>query len=483
MSDATTVDAQASWLSDARATTREVTALVIAWSLDEPNRVGQAALIADGGNPRMLGRGAGSSSDEHARLLFHRQRPGQNEATDPLRGGALSRDQLLIRPVREALHVDNCGRCKLSHCGVEVAEARVVPGDTLLLQGQLLLVCVRRPLQYPASKDWPAADTGPFGAPDSHGFVGESAPMWQLRENVAFRAARDQHLLVLGESGVGKELVAQAVHEQSERSNRRMVSRNAATIPSTLIDAELFGNVRDYPNPGMKERPGLIGEADGSTLFLDEIGEISAEMQAHLLRVLDSGGEYQRLGESIVRRSNLRVLAATNRDPQTLKHDLVGRFKLRLQVPGLAERVDDIPLLIGHLLRVAATKDTTLGERFFVDWDGRGGGTPRIDPILVDHLCRHQYTLHVRELESILWTAISSSDGAYVKFTEATAAIISLPTSEFVAAADLTPEQVQSALDDAGGNQSAAYKALGLKNRDVLYRLIKKHGLTVAKET
>jgi transcriptional regulator with GAF, ATPase, and Fis domain len=98
-------------------------------------------------------------------------------------------------------------------------------------------------------------------------------------------------VLLLGESGAGKELAARAIHGLGDRRARPLVARNAATMPETLIGAELFGNVKNFPNPGMPERPGLIGEADRSTLFLDEIGDLPEACQVHLLRVLDDGGE------------------------------------------------------------------------------------------------------------------------------------------------------------------------------------------------
>src|SRR5256885_12859655 len=105
-----------------------------------------------------------------------------------------------------------------------------------------------------------------------------------------------------------------------------MVSRNAATFPAGLIDVELFGNVANYPNHGMPERPGVVGEADGSTLFLDEIGELPTELQSHLLRFLDERGEYTRLGDARRRTSDVRVVAATNRALEDLKHDLAARL-------------------------------------------------------------------------------------------------------------------------------------------------------------
>src|SRR4029077_9274313 len=127
-------------------------------------------------------------------------------------------------------------------------------------------------------------------------------------------------VVIAGQSGSGKELVAQAIHALSGRADRRLVSRSAATLPEALIDAELFGNAKNYPNPGMVERSGLIGEAHGSTLFLDELGELPHAAQAHLLRVLD-GGEYQRLGEAQARVSDFRLVVATNRILSSLKPD------------------------------------------------------------------------------------------------------------------------------------------------------------------
>ena len=181
------------------------------------------------------------------------------------------------------------------------------------------------------------------------------------------------------------------------------MARNAATLPPGLVDAELFGNARNYPNPGAPERPGLIGQADGGTLFLDEIGEASHEVQAHLLRVLDAG-EYHRLGEATARRADLRLIAATNRADSELKHDLCARLPLRVKVPDLDERREDIPLLCGHLLRHARQANPEIGARFFSRLT-----TPRLDPALVDHLVRRPYTTHVRELDAILWRAMTAS--------------------------------------------------------------------------
>ena len=196
---------------------------------------------------------------------------------------------------------------------------------------RILFLCMRRP---PLATAREKARPHPFGQADEHGLVGESSAIWDLREEVAFFAKRQGHVLITGPSGSGKELVARSIHALSTRASHRFIARSAATIPPALVDAELFGNVGNYPNAGMPERPGLFGESDGGTLFLDEIGEMSSEAQAHLLRVLDSGGEYQRLGDAKRRTSDVRLVAATNRSPDALKHDFLARFPFRIQVCG-----------------------------------------------------------------------------------------------------------------------------------------------------
>jgi DNA-binding NtrC family response regulator len=251
------------------------------------------------------------------------------------------------------------------------------------------------------------------------------------------------------------------------------VSRNAATFPSGIIDAELFGNVKNYPNPGMDARPGLIGEADGSTLFLDEIAELPSELQAHLLRVLDAGGEYQRLGDAQPRRADLRIVAATNRDPSELKHDLLARFVLRLGLPGLGDRREDVPLLVRHLLKAAVAKNPQIGKRFFTK-----DGEPRVDPDLIEALLRQRYTHHVRELDELLWRAIAASRGTYVAFADDLKARLEPEPPESAAIEEeLSEERIREALARHDGKVSRAYKELGLKSRYALYRLLKKYAI------
>lgn len=462
---------------------REVFALTIVWSLAEPHRVGEVALLPKDGVHRLLGRGGGKPGEETDRATFFRQRPGKLEPQDPLHGQGISRRQLLLVARGDELVVERIGRCPMIFDGIVMDRAVARPGDTIMLRNELILLCGQRPLmmmdlEHEESEDAvkysPA--TVPYGGPDDHGIVGESPEAWELRGQLPFLARRGGHVLVQGPSGAGKELVSRALHQLSARGARPIVARNAATFPSGLIDAELFGNIKDYPNAGMRERRGLIGEADGSTLFLDEIGELPAEMQAHLLRVLDSEGSYQRLGEDRPQRADIRLVAATNRDPEQLRPDFLARLTLRITVPGLNERREDIPILARHLLRKAASQDPDLGHRLFKGGDSISG-EPRIDPHLMNLLVRHHYSQHVRELESFLWRAMTGSRGRHLALTDEIAADLSPTTVNGEAPSVITAELIQASLDRHLGNRTKVYKELGLRNRHVLYRLIKKFGL------
>lgn len=462
MSSATVTEQELPWEHQKTAQSGHLE-LVIGWSLDAPGRVGESALV---GSDSVFGR----EVDGEGRVLFRRWRPGQIGVATPLQSPRISRDQLRLRAQGErALSVENIGRCKLRINGEERTEGEVRPGDTLTLRNTLILVVVwREPLSGLAGLLPPV--NFPFGGPDAYGMIGESAPAWSLRAELAFASANPHHVLLTGPSGVGKELAAQTLHGMSTRGRRPLVARNAATLPESLVDAELFGCARNYPNVGSPERPGLVGEADGSSLFLDEIGELPSALQAHLLRILDSGGEYQRLGESRSRRSNLRLIAATNRAPESLKHDFLARLTTRITLPGLDARPDDVPLLLAAALRRAATETPAIYQRFF-----GGDGLPRVHPDLVEALIRHRYTLHIRELHRLLWRSITSSPSDHLALTPEVRSELSLGA----VAVSTPPDRaaIEAALAAAGGRAALAAEAMGLRNRYVLYRLMKKYGI------
>ncbi len=450
-------------------------ALVVIWSGPDPSRLGEVLLVPQ--RPAIFGRGAGSVEDGE-RVLLVRQRPGVTLPAPALENPWLSRKQLSLAPAGDGVRVENLGRTPLLVDGEETAGATVRPGQVVELKNQLVLLCTLRPLTLPAAPSFPASRLPAFGGPGPGELVGESPVAWELRERIAFLAARSGHVLVLGESGTGKELVARALHELSPRAGKPLVSRSAATLPPGLIDAELFGNARDYPNPGMPARPGLVGAADRGTLFLDEIGELPSELQTHLLRVLDRDGEYQRLGESEVRRSELRLVAATNRPASALKHDLAARLSLRVTVPGLHERAEDVPLVARHLLLRAAASDPGIASRFF-ERAGEGAGEPRLSPKLVSALVRHRYELHVRELEALLWRSLASSKGELLELTDEVRDELDTEAPPEVPAGrpEPTAEELEALLAKHGGVQDRVWRELGLKNRFALRRLLQKHGV------
>lgn len=437
-------------------------ALFIAWCAD-PSRVGDMFVVEKA--TTLIGRGGAQPDDPHRRATIVQQRPGKTEPRPDLEIPKLSRAQLEIREDGDAIAITCIGkRALLDAAGEEHEKVRLLPGQACEVSGQLVLFACRRPRKMRAAK------YGAFGEPDRHGFVGETPVAWTLREQCAFVGGRTGHVLVLGESGVGKEVVAKCVHAESKRANKALISRNAATIPSTLADAELFGNLANYPNPGTPERKGLIGEADGGSLFLDEIGELPEEMQAKLLRVLDSRGEYHRLGEGRPRQSDFRLIAATNRPLASLKHDLAARFRLRLTVPGLDERREDIPLLARHVLQQAVREDPEIGERFF------DNGEPRLSSALMRVLVMHDYRTHVRELDGLLWRSLSTSTENVAELTDEVREELTLSHGSR-APTEVSAEEVRAALERAGGVQERAWRELGLANRYVLKRLIKKFGI------
>jgi two-component system nitrogen regulation response regulator GlnG/two-component system response regulator HydG len=232
-----------------------------------------------------------------------------------------------------------------------------------------------------------------------------------------------------------------------------------------------------------------VGQADGGFLFLDEIGELSAELQSHLLRVLDSGGEYQRLGESTSRRSDFCLLAATNRDPADLRADLVARLTVKVELPPLSERREDIPLLVRHLVLKAASESPDLAKRF-TETTPQGVVNAKVDSKLVDALLRRNYVGNVRELEAVLWKAMGASDGDFVAYhdtalaneTQKAPGNTERPDAVTGRSRNREPseQEIRAALTRATGNVARASKELGLSSRYALYRRMVKLGIELS---
>jgi len=190
-------------------------------------------------------------------------------------------------------------------------------------------------------------------------FIGASGATCVIREEIEYASRSDAKVLITGESGVGKEVVAQLVHQQSRRRNAPLVTINCAGVPDTLLASELFGHVRGSFTDAHRDKPGWLEQANRGTIFLDEVGEMSLQMQSLLLRFLENG-EIQRVGsERLSAKVDVRVIAATNRKlvdriaSGEFREDLFYRLNvIHIPIPPLRERRDDIPMLLDYFLRV-----------------------------------------------------------------------------------------------------------------------------------
>ena len=187
--------------------------------------------------------------------------------------------------------------------------------------------------------------------------VGRSDAIRKIDEEIDLAARSDAKVLITGETGVGKEVVARLIHQRSPRASARLVTLNCAGVPESLLESEFFGHTRGSFTGAYRDKPGLLEGAPNGTVFLDEIGEMSTRMQAMLLRFLESG-EIQRVGADRPHtRVNVRLIAATNRDLQAriasgeFREDLFFRLNvIRIEIPPLRDRAEDVPLLIEHFL-------------------------------------------------------------------------------------------------------------------------------------
>ena len=221
---------------------------------------------------------------------------------------------------------------------------------------------------------------------DGDQLIGRSPAIRELREDLAYAARSDAKILITGESGVGKEILARQIHKQSNRVRAQLVTINCAGLPDSLLESELFGHVRGSFTGAYRDKPGLLETAHSGTIFMDEVGEMSLRMQALLLRFLESG-EIQRVGaERAQARVNVRVVAATNRNlteriaSKEFREDLYYRLNvIHLTVPPLRDRREDVPELLDyfiaffsarHALPVPALAPEALSQLVAYGWPG-----------------------------------------------------------------------------------------------------------------
>ena len=225
--------------------------------------------------------------------------------------------------------------------------------------------------------------------------IGTSAAIVELVQEIDRIARSDAKVLITGESGVGKELVATAIHRRSPRASRQLVTVNCAGLPETLLESELFGHVKGSFTGAYRDKIGKLELADGGTIFLDEIGEMTLRMQGLLLRFMETG-ELQKVGtDRVTTRVNVRVIAATNRNLRDMitqgafREDLYYRLNvIHLTVPALRERREDIPGLIDHFLHQFTRNN--------------GAVVKALAPDTMRLLCEYSWPGNVRELENVI---------------------------------------------------------------------------------
>jgi DNA-binding NtrC family response regulator len=320
---------------------------------------------------------------------------------------------------------------------------------------------------------------------DELALIGESAAMQSLRRLIERAAPSDMPILILGENGTGKELVARAVHDLSPRRAHPFVKMNCAAVPAELIESELFGHEKGAFSGALTQRRGRFEQADGGTLFLDEIGDMAASMQAKLLRVLQDG-EITRVGGTGVVKVDVRLISATNRDLDSLlgeggfREDLYYRINtVTIRTPPLREHAGDIPALAAHFVSAASRRN---------HWKPRALASDALE------LLRHQpWKGNVRELRNVVERVLILTDADPVTAADVR---LALPAAAAPTRAGAVPsegplrelvdayerELIRERLRTLGGHVTNAARSLGLE-RSHLYKKCKQLGIDIREGT
>jgi DNA-binding NtrC family response regulator len=297
--------------------------------------------------------------------------------------------------------------------------------------------------------------------------LGQSKALRMAVELARKVSGTDTNVLLLGETGTGKEVFAQAIHYESPRKTKSFVALNCSAFPKDLLENELFGHAEGAYTGATKAKKGYIEEAHEGTLFLDELGEMNIELQAKLLRVLESG-EFYRVGESKVRRVNVRFIAATNRNLEQesesgqFRRDLFYRLSVfTVSLPSLRERKDDIPLFIDHFVKQFALKTNK--------------PIPRVSKDFLIALQNHPWKGNIRELKNVIERSVILADD------ELDASLLppdfSIDNDASVySLAEVEKRHIKKMLAFADGNKTQAAKLLGI-GLTTLYQKIKDYGL------
>ncbi len=306
--------------------------------------------------------------------------------------------------------------------------------------------------------------------------VSRSAVLRRIFDLLPQIAPSDATVLIHGETGTGKELLARAIHNLSPRKNKAFVPVNCGALPDTLLESELFGYVKGAFTGAGKDKPGRFALAEGGTVFLDEIGDISPALQVRLLRVLQER-TYEPLGGTQTRHADVRVIAATHRDLDALirkgafREDLFYRLNVvKLDIPPLRKRKEDIPLLVEHFV---ARFNRRQGKSI-------AGVTPDVMALLM----AHDYPGNVRELENIIERAFVLCTGGKIERIHMPPELTGQPNAAAAPAGDTIAAQtraaeaqaIQTALERHGFNRLAAARELGL-HKSTLFRKLKALGI------
>ncbi|MBE3073024.1 MAG: sigma-54-dependent Fis family transcriptional regulator, partial [Acidobacteria bacterium] len=325
----------------------------------------------------------------------------------------------------------------------------------------------------PAAKVLPSREAPPAG------LIGRTAPMLIVYKQIAHAADAAVPVLVVGESGTGKELVARAIHAYGRRAERPFVPVNCGAIAESLLESELFGHTRGAFTGAVSDTKGILEQANGGTVFLDEIGETSPALQVKLLRTLEEG-EIRPVGASRTTRVDVRVVAATNADleqavaEQKFRQDLYYRLSvIVINVPPLRERRTDIPLLVAQFLHNAC---------------GRIGRHVEFSPPAIDALTAYGWPGNVRELENTVERLVLFSRGSIVEVSDLPAPFheAAAPPMDQMFADLPTLDQIERryllhVLDQVNGNRTRAAEVLGIDRR-TLYRMAERFGIDAKDE-